>query len=52
LARAMGKLPLSHRVRRSLPAILRALVFLTFYACFVALDLVCLYLFIVPQLGG
>jgi len=52
LARPMEQLPLPHRVRRSLPVTLQALVLPILCVGFVALDLVCLYLFIVPQLGG
>lgn len=48
----MDRLPLPQGVNRSLPVILRILAFLVYYAGFVALDLVCLYGFIVPQLRG
>jgi len=36
----------------ALPSALKAVAFLIFYAGFVALDVVCLFLFIVPQLHG
>jgi len=51
-AGVLDRLPLPHGVKRHLPAVLQALVLLLFYAGLVALDLVCLYGFIVPQLRG
>ena len=49
-ARALSSLVRSERARAALHSLVRGLAFSVFYAGFLALDVVCLYLFIVPQL--
>jgi len=52
LARSISRLALLERFAGPLRGIMKAMAFCLFYAGFLVLDVVCLYLFIVPHFRG